>query len=201
MLADDTEGRGHGPAAVSRTYGDDEVGVPVNPSDWGLRPLVLDDVDALHAVFADAGTWQHLPSGVFTQREQTVQVVERAVADWDDVGLGQYAVLHAGELVGAGGAMPRDGWWNLGFRLTPSVWGHGLGTWVASVGLGAAHRTRPTWPVVARSVSTNPVSARVSELAGLEHVHTEPWADGPDRVIHADRALEPALLAAIVALG
>lgn len=173
----------------------------MDPSDWGLRPIAPDDVDAVHAVFADPGTWRHLPSGVLTRREQSEEIVLRAVADWRDAGLGQWAVTVAGEVVGAGGAMPRDGWWNLGFRLAPRVWGHGLGTWVATVGVGAAHRTQPDWPVVARSLSTNPASARVSEEAGLERVHVEPWPDGPDRVVHADRPLEPALLAAIVALG
>ncbi len=173
----------------------------MNPSDWGLRPLASDDVAAVHAIFSDPATWVHLPSGVLTRREQSEEIVERAVADWRDAGLGQWAVLLRDELVGVGGAMPRDGWWNLGFRLTPSVWGHGLGTWVASVGVGAARRTQPDWPVVARSLSTNPASGRVSEEAGLELVHVEPWPDGPNRVIHADRALDRGLLAAIVALG
>jgi RimJ/RimL family protein N-acetyltransferase len=173
----------------------------VNPSDWGLRPLAADDVDAVHAIFSDPATWEHLPSGVLTRREQSAAIVQRAVADWREGGLGQWAVLLRDELVGVGGAMPRDAWWNLGFRLSPAVWGHGLGTWVASVGVGAAHRTREDWPVVARSLSTNPASARVSEAAGLELVHVEPWPDGPNRVIHADRALDRALLTTIVALG
>ena len=67
--------------------------------------------------------------------------------------------------------------------------------------LGAAHRTREDWPVVARSLSSNPASGRVSELAGLELVHRAPFPDGLDRLVHADRPLEPALLDAIVALG
>lgn len=173
----------------------------MNPSDWGLRPLVLDDVDAVHAVYSDPGTWRHLPAGVFTDRAQSVGLAERAERDWRDVGLGEWAVLVAGEVVGTGGAMPRDGWWNLGFRLSPRVWGHGLGTWVASVGVGAAHRTREDWPVVARSLSSNPASGRVSELAGLELVHRAPFPDGLDRIVHADRPLEADLLDAIVALG
>jgi RimJ/RimL family protein N-acetyltransferase len=173
----------------------------MNPSDWGLRPLVVADVDAVHAVYADPETWRHLPDGVFTEREPSLALVERAERDWRESGLGEWAVTVAGEVVGTGGVTPRDGWWNLGFRLAPRVWGHGLGTWVASVALGAAHRTQPDWPVVARSMANNPASGRVSEQAGLERVHVEPWHDGPARVIHADRPLGPALLAEIVSLG
>ncbi len=173
----------------------------MSPDRWGLRPLGLDDVDAMHAVMSDPATWRHLPEGVFTRREQTVEVVERAVADWSGVGLGQWAVLLEDVLVGGGGAMPQDGWWNLGFRLTPAVWGHGLATWVADVGLAAARRTRAEWPVVARSLSSNPASARVSENAGLALVHRGPSPHGPDLVVHADRPLDHDLLAAIVALG
>lgn len=173
----------------------------MNPSDWGLRPLVLDDVDAVHAVYSDPETWRHLPQGCFADRAQSLALAERAVRDWRDSGLGEWAVTVRSEVVGTGGVTPRDDWWNLGFRLTPDVWGHGLGTWVASVAVGAAHRTQPDWPVVARSLATNPASGAVSEAAGLERVHVEPWPDGPARVVHADRPLPKALLAEIVALG
>ena len=173
----------------------------MNPSDWGLRPLVLDDVDAVHAVYSDPETWRHFPEGVFVERERSVALAERAERDWRESGLGEWAVTVRGDDVGTGGVSPRGGWWNLGFRLAPSVWGHGLGTWVASVALGAAQRTQPDWPVVARSMETNPASGRVSEQAGLERVHVEPWADGPARIIHADRPLDRRLLAEIVALG
>ena len=178
-----------------------EVGSTVNPDTWGLRPLVDDDVDAVHAVFSDPRTWTHLPDGCFERVEQSRALVREAVAAWRAEGLGPWAVLVADEVVGVGGVTPMTRWWNLGFRLSPTVWGHGLATWVVDVALGAAHRTHPGWPVVARSLSTNPVSGRVSENAGLALAHVEPWPDGIDRRVHADRPLETDLLRAIVALG
>ncbi|MDN5724803.1 MAG: hypothetical protein L0G99_02570 [Propionibacteriales bacterium] len=61
-------------------------------------------------------------------------------------------------------------------------------------------------PVVARALSTNPASTRVLEKVGLAEVwrgrsdHGGPTS-GMKRVVHADRALTPGLLAALVALG
>lgn len=173
----------------------------MNPDSWGLRPLVDDDVDRVHAIFSDPRTWTHLPSGRFERPEQSRALVREAVAAWRAEGLGPWAVLVADELVGVGGVTPMTQWWDLGFRLSSDVWGHGLATWVVEVALGAAHRTQPDWPVAARSSSTNPASVRVSENAGLALAHVEPWPDGISRVVHADRPLEPSLLRLIVALG
>ena len=173
----------------------------MTPDRWGLRPPTSEDVDAVHAVFGDPATWAHLPSGCFERREQTVAMLDETRLDWRIVGLGQWVVLVDDVVVGLGGVAPRDGWWNLGFRLSPDVWGHGLGTWVADVALPAAVRTRPLWPVIARSLASNPASAKVSENAGLALVHTGPSPHGPDLVIHVDRPVEPELLAAVAALG
>jgi RimJ/RimL family protein N-acetyltransferase len=173
----------------------------VTPDTWGLRPLAEQDVEPLHAIMSDPATWQHLPGGVFTARSQTVHLVEQAQAGWAGVGVGQWAVLVRDVLVGVGGVTPHDGWWNLGFRLTPAVWGHGLATWVAEVGIGAAGRTRPEWPIVARSLSTNPASTRVSEAAGLTLVLEDGPLTGVRRIVHADRPLESTLLRDVVALG
>lgn len=176
----------------------------------GLRPIGRDDVDAFHAIHSDPRTFRHLPEAVLTRREQSVDVIERDVADWETVGLGQWAVLLDDAFVGAGGVMPRDvddeltvGWWNLGFRLTPPVWGSGLGTWVAREGVLAAREHAPDAPVVARSLTTNPASGKVSEKAGLQKVHEGPSVlrEGLVLVVHADRDLSSELLGRIVALG
>ncbi len=123
------------------------------------------------------------------------------------MGLGPWAVTDDERLLGVGGVSPREGWWNLGFRLAPAAWGSGLGTHVAREAVSAGRVTRPTWPVVARSLETNPASGRVSERAGLRLV----WqgrleglsgpAAGLCRLVHADRDLSEDRLARIRALG
>lgn len=175
--------------------------MPVNPDTWGLRPLVDDDVDDVHAIVSDPDTWVHEPGGCFERVERSGALVREAVASWRAEGLGPWAVLVADELVGVGGVTPMTRWWDLGARLSPHVWGHGLATWVVEVALGAAHRTKPDWPVVARSSSTNPASGRACENGGLAPVHVEPWPDGTSRVVHADRPLERDLLRTVLALG
>ncbi len=131
----------------------------MNPSDWGLRPLVLDDVDAVHAVYSDPETWRHFPEGVFVERERSVALAERAERDWRESGLGEWAVTVRGDVVGTGGVSPRGGWWNLGFRLAPSVWGHGLGTWVTS-SRGPTARPGSSTPTVRSTAGCSPRSSR-----------------------------------------
>ncbi len=177
-----------------------EVGATVNPDTWGLRPLVDDDVDAVHAIYSDPDTWSHRPDGRFERVEQSRARVREVVAAWRAEGLGPWAVLVRDELVGVGGVTPMTRWWNLGVRLSPDVWGHGLATWVVEVALGAAHRTHADWPVVARSLSTNPASVRVSENAGLALAHVEPWPDGISRVVHADRPVDRDLVRSVLTL-
>lgn len=172
----------------------------MHPDTWGLRPLADHDADALHAVLSDPGTWPHCPHAAHTDREQAVTIIERSVAGWQGAGVGPWAVLVRDELVGVGGVTPHAGWWELGLRLAPSVWGHGLATWVGEVGLGAARRTEPDWPTVARPVGDDPASARVCETIGLTAVPVPPAAQAQGRVVHADRVLEPALLASILAV-
>lgn len=57
-------------------------------------------------------------------------------------------------------------------------WGSGLGTHVAREAVTAGRATRPAWPVVARSLETNPASGRVSERTGLRLV----WQDLLERI-------------------
>lgn len=170
-------------------------------SSFDLRPVTLDDVDALFAVYSDADTWRHLPEGRFTEREQMTSIVLRWLEQWDRDGLSMWAVVVDGRVVGNCGVMPRDGWWNLGFRLSPAVWGGGVATAAARQAIEAGQARSPERIVVARSLASNPASGRVSEKAGLRRVWRGRAGGGPDRVVHADRALTPAILADIRALG
>ncbi|KQY59508.1 hypothetical protein ASD11_08085 [Aeromicrobium sp. Root495] len=173
----------------------------MSPTAFRLRPVTLDDVDPLFEIYSDPGTWEHLPEARFTERDAMRRIVLRWVEGWDRLGLSSWVVVVDDAVVGNSGVMPNDGWWNLGFRLSTAVWGGGVASAAARRAVEAAQAHSPDWPVVARSLVTNPASGRVSEKAGLHLVWTGHSMEGPDRVIHADRPLGPDLLRTIQALG
>ncbi|TXL63275.1 GNAT family N-acetyltransferase [Aeromicrobium terrae] len=133
---------------------------------------------------------------------QTVALIDRFVREWQEVGLSQWVVRDAsGALLGLAGVVPRERWWNLGYRFTPSAWGRGLATDVSLEAITLARELRPDLPVITRSLANNPASGRVAERAGLRLAWRGPSTDGPERLVHADRDLDPDVLAALVELG
>jgi RimJ/RimL family protein N-acetyltransferase len=137
-------------------------------------------------------------------------MIDRAAAGWRVHGLDSWTVrlalpvagVAAGAVVGLGGVSPREpDHWNLGYRLAPDVWGHGLATELALAAVEAAHEHAPDRPVVVRALATNPASLAVARRAGLAEVLRGPREDGLVRVVLADRELAPDVLDGVAALG
>ncbi|MDR0849588.1 MAG: GNAT family N-acetyltransferase [Propionibacteriaceae bacterium] len=184
-----------------------------------LGPVSLSDADAIASlvrIYRDPAVWAHLPEA----RPVSDQAIETRLAgnarswaanglDWWIVRLrGPLGGLPAGEIVGLGGvSMDGSGLdaWNLGYRLSPAAWWHGLATEIAQASLAAARETRPHTPVTARVLERNPASWRV-----LGKVLTVAWqgvADGDDRLtadlprrVYTDRPLSHDMLAALIAV-
>ncbi|MBM7831351.1 RimJ/RimL family protein N-acetyltransferase [Agromyces cerinus] len=191
-----------------------------------LRPLALDDVDAYHAVYGDARTWEHLPSGRHTSRDESERAIQASIDSRRVHGFAHCAVLlreplgelPAGVFLGSAGAKMLDfEAWNLGYRFAPEAWGRGFATEAAAVALATAQQTRPATPVTARVLGNNVGSIRVLERIGLElqwrgrSAHRDGGADAHpstpggtthlERVIYADRRLDDDTLDAVIALG
>jgi len=184
---------------------------PIDPAD----EVVL---GRLFAIQADPATWTHLPEGVETDLSQTRSLAEDHARSWREQGLGWWAVglreatagFPEGAIVGLGGAgvrRPELPAWNLGYRLTPAVWGRGLAGELAAAALRAARLARPELPVTARALARNPASWHVLERVGLSLAWegpapaSAPLTRGLTLRVYADRPLPDELLGRIAALG
>ena len=184
-----------------------------------LTPLTLDHLDDYHRVYSDPRTWEHLPTGRHTSRGQSAQAIERSMQSLRTSGFGHCAVvlrepvgaLGPGSFVGSAGAsMLPFGAWNLGYRLAPEAWGHGIAGEAAALALQAARGAQPDAAVTARVLANNPASVRVLERLGLDLVWQGRSSDAPsaaddtthlERLVFADRPVDDDTLRAVIALG
>lgn len=187
-----------------------------------LTPVSPADLEDIHRIYSDPGTWLHLPAGRHRDLVQTADHIERTERSWIDGGLGQWTIrlredtadraLRAGTIIGSGGcALTVGGAWNLGYRLDPASWGRGFATEVARAAVRAAREAGPARAITARVLENNPASIRVLENLGLEAVWigASPERHPTDpldtrhlrRRIYADRPLSPRLIEQLVELG
>ncbi|MBT2502553.1 GNAT family N-acetyltransferase [Curtobacterium sp. ISL-83] len=171
-----------------------------------LEPLTPADIDAVHAVFSDARTWGHLPSGRHVSRASTVDLVQRKIGGRARHGLGSWAIrsLADGVFLGVGGVdMTAGGVWNLGYRLAPAAWGNGYATETALAAVHAARDVAPEVPVTGRVLTNNPASSAVLRRVGLtlawQGSTGSPLPDGVERQVWVDRQVAPAQLDWLVA--
>ncbi len=160
------------------------------------------DVDDLHAIHADPGTWRHFPQGRHTTREQSAQMVVTGEQQWAAHGLGFWSVRDraGGPVIGRGGcAVPDHGlWWNLYYRFATGAQGQGYAAEMARAAIEAAHDVAPERPVTAALLEHNLASAAVAGKVGLVLVWRGPDVGNDDpaavRLVFADREIDAAVL-------
>lgn len=170
------------------------------PRLW-LDRAVHDDLAALYEVHADPATWWHFPAGRHQSLEQTARMIAADDERWPRDGLSFWSVREeaAGPVVGTGGCavLPGQPWWNLYYRLSPSVHGRGYAAEIATRAIEAAHDVAPDRLVLAFLLEHNVPSRRTAERAGLRLVWRGPDRDNPDpdavRLVFTDREPDPAL--------
>lgn len=163
------------------------------------RPTAA-DAEELFALNSDARVWAHLPQGRHTALSQTAEVIDAASAGWAANGLDYWCIRLASDgpespVVGIGGCSVRhDAAWNLYYRLSPEVHGHGYAQELIAAAISAAADTRPELPVIAYLLEHNTGSRRAAERAGFELAWSGPDAGNPDpsarRLIYANQALD-----------
>lgn len=186
-----------------------------------LAPIDEADAVMVAAIFAlqsDARTWMHLPEGVETDISQSRSIAEDHSRSWRDEGLGWWAIRLRDELpgvaddqiIGIGGAgirRPEFRAWNLGYRLSPLVWGHGFAAELSHAAITAANAAHPDLPVTARALTRNPASWRTLERTSLslrwegDAPADYPPTSGALRRVYSDRDVSAGLLDQLIALG
>jgi RimJ/RimL family protein N-acetyltransferase len=146
-----------------------------------LRPVALDDLDAMYDVHADPATSRHSPTGpIVRSRDEARVKLAGWVTHWNEAGFGYWAVRLLdgadGTVLGFGGAMrgaltlpgrPPLDVANLYYRLRPSSWGHGYATEMARAARRLVAERAPDRPLIAAVRPANVGSARVAEHVGL----------------------------------
>ena len=165
------------------------------------------DVDDLHAIHSDPGSWRHFPLGRHTSRSESEAMVTQSEKQFALNGLGYWSVRDdpAGPVVGRGGCTIPTGrmWWNLYYRFATSVHGRGYASEMGLRALEAAHDVEPLRPVVAYLLEHNAASRRTAERLGMRLAWRGPDRPNPDpdaiRLVYVDREPSGELVAAIEA--
>lgn len=145
-----------------------------------LRPVTLDDLDAIVALETGPRADAHGPAGP-PSAEEAEQLARGYVAQWSGDGLGYWAVELRGRLIGIAGLrfnvfQLRD-CWELYYRFAPDVWRRGYATEAAIEAVALAIARVPRLPVLARTRPDDVAGQGVAEAAGLER-HPDLDADG-----------------------
>jgi RimJ/RimL family protein N-acetyltransferase len=151
-----------------------------------LRPLALDDLDAMAALYADPDVMRYLGVGKPMSRDDSERSVQRMVRSWEVDGFGQFAVERKedGALVGRCGFLVWDAValtptteaeatgpteLEVGYALGQPYWGRGYATEAAEAvrdhALGPMGRER----LIAFIRPDNVRSRRVAEKLGMRH--------------------------------
>lgn len=192
-----------------------------------------EDIEAVSAIGNDPRTWTHLPNARSVDRGSVEEMLAMVDKSWREYGLGSWIVrlrrdtalpglepevipgLEPGMVLGSGGvnlflAGQCGGFWNLGYRLHPDSWGHGLATELSIHAIRCAQKVRPEAPVIARVLTTNPASIAVAQKAGLSIIWEGKPSDATckllngvpaNRIILADRMPSAGISEWLVSLG
>jgi len=144
-----------------------------------LRPFVVEDLDALAAVFAEPAVWQY-PVGRGFTREESRGFLERQILHWETHGFGMWAAELKGarQLTGfIGLSVPT---WlpavlpavEVGWRLHPDHWGKGLATEGGGASLRFGFEELHLDRIISIFMSENAASGRVMAKLGMQECLT-----------------------------
>lgn len=159
-----------------------------------LRRPTRGDAEPVLRLHQDPLAIEHNPADALVSREQAVALVDRWSQHWDEHGIGYCMVSwrSGGELLGVCGVkvitLQGRQVFNLLYRLSPAVWGHGVATEAATAVVERARAHELGLPIVARVRPANRASAGVALAAGLRRAPDldADGEDGPDHIYSSE---------------
>ncbi len=136
-----------------------------------LRPFVASDAEAAFGWFGDPIVMKYVPYGPDTTLEETRRRIVGYQGHQVVNGFSKWLILDrdSGDAIGDAGliVLKREGWIDLGFRLTAVRWGRGLGTEAASAWVRAAFEDLGIGALGAFTHPDNRGSIRILEKLGF----------------------------------
>lgn len=157
-----------------------------------LTQPTMDDLDDLHALFADPRTWWNCPNHRHTSVAQTQAMLEQWVTDWQQHHIGYWILRDdRGRFLGTGGVRRCGDAMDMRYAVPPHLWHRKYGSYLASNGIEAAKLYNPTIPVFVTSLARNITSCLIAEHLGFVVVRRDfdLTADAASRRIYANRAV------------
>jgi RimJ/RimL family protein N-acetyltransferase len=133
-----------------------------------LRPVTLDDVDALVALDGDPEVMRYLSGGRPTPRDEVIDTIRENIhCRWIA------ARRPTNDFVGWFGLVPTgSAEYAIGYRLRRATWGCGLATEGARALIALAFTELGAHRICAETMAVNLRSRRVMERCGMRHVRT-----------------------------
>jgi RimJ/RimL family protein N-acetyltransferase len=136
-----------------------------------LRPLVAEDLDAIHGIWVEPGARRYLWDDEQISREKAETVLASSVESFENCGFGIWAVIHRenGDLIGFCGLRFLDGTpeIELIYGISTPYWGMGLATEAARAAIRYGFEEGGLGRIVGIADTENIASRRVLEKAGM----------------------------------
>ena len=146
------------------------------------RHLLLEDVDAMYAVYGNVEVMRWVSDGHPLDREQCAHWVEVTHKNYALRGYGMFALVErqTGEVIGFGGLVHPGGQPDaeIKYALLPSFWGQGFATEAARALLAYGARAFQLQKVIATAYPENTASHRVLVKAGMQATENRQNEDG-----------------------
>ncbi|HYE66345.1 MAG TPA: GNAT family N-acetyltransferase [Pyrinomonadaceae bacterium] len=139
-----------------------------------LRGFTQDDLDDLLLIRSDPEVMRYIGTGAPATREQTQARINNHLAQWEQHGFGQWAVVHKGhgKLIGwcGLGFLERTPEVEIGYGFDKPYWGMGIASEAAAATLRYGFERLQLESIVAVAMPENIGSWRVMEKLGMKYV-------------------------------